>query len=146
MDEPRVQKITYHGQPDQSKLASWRYVLDHLKDPHVVPVDARTPDEYSGKNTSGAKRGGRIPGAVNLNYVENARPDEPRYFKPQAELEQLYAGLGVTRDKEVIPYCSTGVRSAVTYFTLRLIGYPDVRLYTGSWAEWGNREDLPIER
>jgi thiosulfate/3-mercaptopyruvate sulfurtransferase len=55
----------------------------------------------------------------------------------------LYADAGVTPDKQVIPYCATGVRSAVTYFTLRLLGYDDVALYTGSWDEWGNREDTP---
>jgi thiosulfate/3-mercaptopyruvate sulfurtransferase len=49
----------------------------------------------------------------------------------------------VTPDQQVIPYCATGVRSAVTYFTLHLLGYEDVALYTGSWDEWGDREDTP---
>lgn len=55
----------------------------------------------------------------------------------------MYEDVGVTPDKHIIPYCSTGVRSAVTFFTLRLIGYPDVALYTGSWNEWGNHPETP---
>ena len=55
----------------------------------------------------------------------------------------MYAELGVTPDKLVIPCCQTGVRSAVTYFTPRLIGYPNVRLFTGSWAEWSSHPELP---
>jgi thiosulfate/3-mercaptopyruvate sulfurtransferase len=143
---PTLPETTYQGQPDPGKLATWQYVLDHLSDPRVKLVDARSPEEYRGENNSGARRGGHIPGAVNVDYVANARADEPRYYKSQAELLELYAARGVTKDKEVIAYCATGVRASVDYFALRLIGYPETRVYTGSWAEWGNREDLPIER
>jgi len=58
----------------------------------------------------------------------------------------MYSRLGVTPDKEVIPYCQGGYRSAHTYLALRLIGFPKVRNYLGSWGEWGNRLDLPIEK
>ena len=145
-DPPTVQKTTYQGTPDPSKLATWRYVLDHLNDTQVKLVDARSPEEYRGNDTTGARRGGPIPGAVNVDFVANARASEPRYFLSPAELTALYAAQGVTRDQDVIVYCATGVRAAVDYFALRLIGYPEVKVYTGSWAEWGSRDDLPIER
>ena len=85
---------------------------------------------------------GHIPGALNVNYPRNARPELPRTWLPVPELESLYAS--VPRDHTVIPYCSSGVRSAVTAFTLRLIGYERVRLFTGSWNEWSADPSRPI--
>ncbi len=101
----------------------------------VVFVDARTPDEYAA---------GHLPGAVNVNYPLNAEPEAPRFWKSTEALSALYAAVGVTPDKRIIPYCSTGVRSAVTWFTLRMIGFPDVALFTGSWAEWSAHPELPV--
>ncbi len=115
-------------------LADVRAVIDE-GDPEVVLVDARTPEEYAA---------GHIPGAVNVNYPLNAEPEAPRFWKPADELTALYAGVGVTPGKRIIPYCSTGVRSAVTWFTLRMIGFPDVSLFTGSWAEWSAHLELPV--
>lgn len=101
----------------------------------VVFVDARTPDEYAA---------GHLPGAVNVNYPLNAEPDVPRFWKSSELLHALYAAVGVTADKRIIPYCSTGVRSAVTWCALRMIGFPDVALFTGSWAEWSAHPELPV--
>lgn len=101
----------------------------------VVFVDARRPEEYMA---------GHIPGAVNVNYPLNAEPDAPRFWKSNEALIALYADVGVTPDKRIIPYCSTGVRSAVTWFTLGMIGFPDVALFTGSWAEWSAHPELPV--
>ncbi len=136
---------TYRASPAPERLATWKYGLDGLKDPSVVFLDVRRPEEYRGTDKSGAKRGGHIPGAVNVNYVNTALSTPPRYFKAPAELEAMYAAAGVTKDKEIIVYCASGIRASVGYFTLRLLGYPKVRNYSGSWAEWGNREDLPVE-
>ncbi len=124
----------YRGTPNTANLAILEDVRAALDDPAVALVDARTATEYAD---------GHIPGAVHLEFVANAVPAAPKVWKGAEELRALYAGLGVTSDKTVIPYCTTGVRSAVTYFTLRLIGYERVALYTGSWAEWSRHPELP---
>lgn len=110
-------------------------VRARLEDSAVALVDARTAEEYVA---------GHIPGAVNVNFPSNAMPEAPKVWKSAEDLRAMYAAVGVTPDKRIIPYCATGVRSAVTAFTLRLIGYQDVGLYTGSWKEWSAYPELPI--
>ena len=66
-------------------------------------------------------------------------------FKPAAELQTMYARLGVTPEHDVVTYCQGGYRGAHTYLALRLLGFPQVRNYLGSWREWGDRLDLPLE-
>jgi thiosulfate/3-mercaptopyruvate sulfurtransferase len=105
-------------------------------------VDTRSDAEYTGALVR-AKRGGAIPGAVHLEWTNNL--DGRGFFKSAEELKEMYAAREITPDKEVIPHCQGAYRSAHTYLALRLIGYPNVRNYLGSWGEWGNRPDLPIE-
>jgi thiosulfate/3-mercaptopyruvate sulfurtransferase len=123
-------------------LATAEQVLSRLRMPSVVVVDTRSDGEYTGQIVR-AKRGGAIPGAVHLEWTNNL--DAEGFFKPAEELMKMYAEKGITPDKEVIPHCQGAYRSAHTYLALRLIGYPNVRNYLGSWGEWGNRDDLPIE-
>jgi len=116
-------------------LAPIADVTTAVGDSAVVFVDTRNADEYAA---------GHIPGAVNIPYQMNAGPEPPRVWKADDALLALYGDAGVTPDRRVIPYCSTGVRSAVTWFTLRMLGYPDTSLFTGSWAEWSANPELPV--
>jgi thiosulfate/3-mercaptopyruvate sulfurtransferase len=120
-------------------------LLADMKRPNVVTIDARSPAEYSGFDVR-AKRGGHIPGTVNIDWVRNLTTDEIKTFRPAPELRKIYEAAGVTPDKDIIVHCQTGVRAAHTVFTLTLLGYNQLRNYDGSWQEWGNRPDLPIAR
>jgi thiosulfate/3-mercaptopyruvate sulfurtransferase len=139
------QAVTYTAHPQPAVLATEAQVQAALGT-GVQLVVARNPDEYSGQNTSGAARGGHIPGAVNVPFTTTADGATPRLFKSPDELRALFGAQGVTPAKPVIAYCSTGVRGAVDYFALRLAGFPDVRVYTGSWAEWGNDPAAPLAK
>jgi thiosulfate/3-mercaptopyruvate sulfurtransferase len=136
-------KSTWTGTAQPHTIATWRDVQARLGDPGVVLLDTRTDGEYAGTTVRG-KRGGRIPGAVHLEWTRNLGPDGA--FKPAGELRAMYEHAGVTPDKEVITYCQGGYRAAHGYLALRLLGYPRVRNYTGSWKEWGDRTELPVER
>jgi thiosulfate/3-mercaptopyruvate sulfurtransferase len=131
------------GIRDADRLATWRDVLDRIGHTEAVIVDTRSDSEYRGTAIR-AKRGGAIPGAVHLEWTKNLAPDGS--FKRADELRRMYVNAGVTPDREVITYCQGGYRAAHTYLALRLLGYPRVRNYLGSWKEWGDRDDLPIEK
>ena len=115
-------------------------------------VDVRSPKEFTGEilappeyPTEHAQRGGHIPGAANIPWAQAVNEDGT--FKSAEELTQLYHAKGITPDKEVISYCRIGERSSHTWFVLKyLLGYPNVKNYDGSWTEWGNMIDNPIEK
>jgi thiosulfate/3-mercaptopyruvate sulfurtransferase len=123
-------------------IATWHDVRAALGQQQSVILDTRTDGEYCG-TTVRAARGGAIPGAVHIEWTRNLAPDGE--FKPAAELRRMYEEAGVTPDRRVITYCQGGYRAAHSYLALRLLGYPNVRNYVGSWKEWGDRTDLPIE-
>ena len=124
-----------------SILATWTDVRDRL-DGLAVMLDTRTDEEYAGTLVR-ARRGGTIPGSVHLEWTRNL--DASGAFKPVAALRDMYLAAGVTPDREVVTYCQGAYRAAHSYLALRLLGYPRVRVYLGSWKEWGDREDTPVE-
>ena len=140
-EAPRPGK--WHGTPDESKVATWQQVYDRLGQSATAIVDTRSEGEYRAE-VMRARRGGAIPGAVHLEWKNNLTVDGR--YKPADALRAMYDELGVTADREAITYCQGGYRAAHTYLALRVAGHPNVRNYTGSWKEWGDREDLPIEK
>jgi thiosulfate/3-mercaptopyruvate sulfurtransferase len=136
-------KSDWTGSREARAIATWRDVRGAIDQKDVVILDTRSEGEHNGTVVRAA-RGGSVPGAVNIEWTANLTPEGD--FKPAAELKQMYESAGVTPDREVITYCQGGYRAAHSYIALRLIGYPRVRNYVGSWKEWGDRTDLPIQK
>jgi thiosulfate/3-mercaptopyruvate sulfurtransferase len=137
-----VKPTNFQGSPNEAALASHMYIVEHLGSPGVQIFDVRSDEEYFGERLR-ARHGGAIPGAIHRDWTHNVGADGS--FKPAAQLREEFEALGLSPDREIIPYCQGGYRSANAYIALRIAGYPRVRNYLGSWGEWGNRDDLPIE-
>lgn len=127
-------------------------ILQAIKRKDHVIIDARSPEEYSGERVrayggpdGGAVRGGRIPGAQHLFFEDIL--DETKRFRPKEQLQAVADAFGLNGDAPVITYCRMSHRATVVYFMLtQILGLPDVRVYDGSWTEWGNLVGVPIER
>ena len=152
-DVPSYEKTTYQAKEPDKSIRAFRDEVQKQSSSKKPLVDVRSPKEYSGELISmpnypqeGAQRGGHIPGAVSIPWSQ-AVNEADSTFKTPEELRALYEGKGIKPDEEVIAYCRIGERSSLTWFVLKyLLGYPNVKNYDGSWTEWGNLVDAPIER
>jgi thiosulfate/3-mercaptopyruvate sulfurtransferase len=147
-----IARTEYHaGVSDGSLRARRDNIFQILSGKPASLVDVRSPDEFTGRiiappgMSETAQRGGHIPGAVNVPWSKAVNEDGS--FKSYDDLAKLYGALGVQPDKEAVAYCRIGERSSHTWFVLKyLLGFEKVRNYDGSWTEWGNLMEAPIEK
>ncbi|MCF6178137.1 MAG: sulfurtransferase [Geopsychrobacter sp.] len=124
--------------------ASADYVNTRLENPSVLIWDTRSPGEYAGTVVR-ADRGGHIPGAVPFNWTNlQTEVNGVKVLKSRKELLAMLQAHGLTKDKEIIAHCQTGIRSSYATLVLLGLGYDRVRNYDGSWIEWANDPTLPI--
>jgi thiosulfate/3-mercaptopyruvate sulfurtransferase len=139
----RVEPKRFIPRARRELLATAEEVRAGLGQPEVCLIDARSPAEYAGTDVR-ATRGGRIPGAGLVDWTTTLNSDET--FKSADALRAIFEVAGVRPDRQIITYCQSGIRAAHDYFALRLLGYAKVKIYDGSWNEWGNDARLPVER
>jgi len=152
-DAPQVAGASYTAKPLDTSIRAYRdYVREAIDKGGKALVDVRSPQEYAGElaappgyENEGASRLGHIPTAQSIPWAQAVSEDGT--FKPADALAELYGAKGVKPEQETIAYCRIGERSAHTWFVLHeLLGHENVRNYDGSWTEWGNLVDVPIER
>ncbi|GAA0223843.1 sulfurtransferase [Haladaptatus pallidirubidus] len=149
-EEPEFSGVEYNARGPFEGIRAYRDDVEKAIDRGVPLVDVRSPEEFSGEVLAPpglqetAQRGGHIPGASNVSWAATVSDDGT--FKSPDELRELYESEGVTNDQEVVAYCRIGERSSIAWFALsELLGYDNVVNYDGSWTEWGNLVDAPIE-
>ncbi len=122
---------------NKSILADFGYIKRNLN--KIKLVDARTKEEYDGTVIRAARRG-HIPNAISIDWTRNINEDGT--MKSKEELSKLF---NFSKNDEIITYCQGGYRAANSFLALKKLGFKNVKVYLGSWGEWGNRLDLPVE-
>lgn len=127
---------------DNDPIVETQDILDRLGNGAVTIWDCRSIEEFDGRRVTAA-RAGHIPGAVHLDWLDLMDPT--RQLRLREDLEALLNERGISRAKELIVHCHTHHRSGLAYLVARVLSFPNVRAYHGSWSEWGNRDDTPVE-
>ena len=141
---PSIDRSNYPVRVNGKAQADKSYILSNLENSNIGLLDARSQMEYEGFDVR-AMRGGHIPGARNINWLDTIDTTRNNRFKSADELLQMLHQQGITPDKEIITYCQTHHRSSHSYAMLKSLGYDRIRGYAGSWSEWGNSTETPIE-
>jgi thiosulfate/3-mercaptopyruvate sulfurtransferase len=136
-------RVDYSVKINESLLVSKEDVLASLRDEASIVWDARAPEEFKGSKVT-ALRNGHIPGAKNLDWIELQDSENDLRLKPLPLIEQLLTEAGISDAKRIITHCQTHHRSGLTYLVGKALGY-DIKAYDGSWSEWGNDPETPIE-
>jgi thiosulfate/3-mercaptopyruvate sulfurtransferase len=129
---------------DRTPIAEAEDILAQLGSDHMAIWDARSPAEYDGSKVL-AQRGGHIPGAVNIDWLELMDRERNLRLVDLPALQARLNQLGLSQDKQIITHCQSHHRSGLTYLAMKILGYPNIKAYHGSWGEWGNRTDTPVE-
>jgi thiosulfate/3-mercaptopyruvate sulfurtransferase len=139
-----VEPVSHPVESNPSEIANLDYVLESLGQADRCIVDVRSAGEYAGSDVR-AERGGHIPGAVHYEWLNVLDRDRGSALRGAEIIRRELTGLGITPEKEIIPYCQSNRRSAHAFVVLKWLGYPRVRAYEGSWSEWGNAKSVPVE-
>ena len=126
---------------DTAPIAEADDVLNAIGDAEQVIWDVRSAQEFHGIRRT-ARRAGHIPGAVHLDWLQLKNPRDSQRLV--GDVEDLLHRNAIRPGKSIITHCQTHHRSGLSYLVGRLLGYPNIRAYHGSWSEWGNRDDLPV--
>jgi thiosulfate/3-mercaptopyruvate sulfurtransferase len=142
-DVPRFPPADFAARPRPELLLGKADVLRVLREGGAQIVDARSAARFRGQGEEHTKNKGHIPGSRSVPYDANLAGD-PASFKSPAELRTAYERAGVRLDQPIVTTCGSGVTAALDAFALALLGHTNVSVYDGSWAEWGDADDVPI--
>ena len=131
---PLESALKDRGYASTARLVTTSWVEETIDNDNIKIIDIRKPEDYEA---------GHIPGALHLDWLKLMDPDNS--LSLVKNIDELLHSNGITKEKDIIAHCQTHHRSGLAYMAARLLGYKRIRAYHGSWSEWGNRSDTPVE-